>query len=81
MPLVDSVSLLDGKCVEMGALDDALTEFSRLNLQQSRIVELRFFGGLSIEQKADVLEVSAATVKRQWFTARAFLHREMARAL
>jgi RNA polymerase sigma factor (TIGR02999 family) len=81
MPLADSLSILDGKSVEMVALDDALTDLARLNLQQSRIVELRFFGGLSIEETADVLEVSPATVKRQWSTARAFLHREMARAL
>src|SRR5580692_3358589 len=81
MPLADSLSILDGKSVEMVALDDALTELARLNLQQSRIVELRFFGGLSIEETADVLEVSPATVKRHWSTARAFLHREMARNL
>jgi RNA polymerase sigma factor (TIGR02999 family) len=81
MPLADSLSILDGKSVEMVALDDALTDLARLNLQQSRIVELRFFGGLSIEETADALEVSPATVKRQWATARAFLHREMARAL
>jgi len=81
MPLADSLSILDGKSVEMVALDDALTDLARLNLQQSRIVELRFFGGLSIEDTADVLEVSPATVKRQWSTARAFLHREMARKL
>jgi RNA polymerase sigma factor (TIGR02999 family) len=81
MPLADSLSILDGKSVEMVALDDALTDLARLNLQQSRIVELRFFGGLSIEDTAEVLEVSPATVKRQWSTARAFLHREMARNL
>ncbi len=81
LPLADSLSILDGKSVEMMALDDALIDLARLNLQQSRIVELRFFGGLSIEETADVLEVSPATVKRQWSTARAFLHREMARKL
>ena len=81
MPLVDSLSILDGKSLEMVALDDALTELAKLNLQQSRIVELRFFGGLSIEETADVLEVSPATVKRHWSTARAFLHREMARTV
>jgi len=63
----------------MVALDDALTDLARLNIQQSRIVELRFFGGLSIEETADVLQVSPATIKRQWSTARAFLHREMDR--
>ena len=77
MPLEDSLSMLDGKSLELVALDDALNDLARLDLQQSRIVELRFFGGLSIEETADVLEISPATVKRQWSTARAFLHREM----
>jgi len=81
MPLEDSLSILDGKSMEMVALDDALTDLARLDLQQSRIVELRFFGGLSVEETADVLEVSPATVKRKWSTARAFLHREMVRKL
>ncbi len=81
MPLADSLCILDGKSVEMLALDDALTELARLNAQQSRIVELRYFGGLSIEETADVLAVSPATIKRHWSTARAFLHREMARNL
>jgi RNA polymerase sigma factor (TIGR02999 family) len=80
LTLDDSVSLLDGKNVEMIALDDALNDLARLDLQQSRIVELRFFGGLSIEETADVLEISPATVKRHWATARAFLHREITRA-
>ena len=77
MPLADSLSILDGKSVEMVALDDALTELARLNLQQSRIVELRFFGGLSIEETSQVLGISPATVKRDWSTAKAWLHHEM----
>jgi RNA polymerase sigma factor (TIGR02999 family) len=80
MTLDDSLSLLDGKNLEMIALDDALKDLERLDAQQSRIVELRFFGGLSIEETAQVLEISPATVKRHWSTARAFLHREMTRA-
>jgi DNA-binding transcriptional regulator YiaG len=48
-----------------------LTDLARLDLQQSRIVKLRFFGGLSVEETADILEVSSATVKRKWSTARA----------
>ena len=79
LALEDSLSILDGRTVEMIALDDALKDLARLDKQQSRIVELRFFGGLSVEQTADVLEVSPATVKRKWSTARAFLHREIAR--
>jgi RNA polymerase sigma factor (TIGR02999 family) len=64
MTFDDSLSLHDGKDLELLALDDALTDLSRLDLLQSRIVELRFFGGLSIEETADVLEISPATVKR-----------------
>jgi RNA polymerase sigma factor (TIGR02999 family) len=79
MTLDDSLSMLDGKSLELLALDEALHDLARLDTRQSRIVELRFFGGLSIEETAKVLEISAATVKRQWSTARAFLHREMTR--
>jgi RNA polymerase sigma factor (TIGR02999 family) len=79
MPLEDALSVLKGKSLELLALDDALNVLARLDAQQSRIVELRFFGGLSIEETAHVLEISPATVKRHWSTARAFLHREMTR--
>jgi RNA polymerase sigma factor (TIGR02999 family) len=80
LSLDDSLSLGTGKNLELIALDDALSDLARLDLLQSRIVELRFFGGLSIEETAEVLEISPATVKRHWTTARAFLHREMTRA-
>jgi RNA polymerase sigma factor (TIGR02999 family) len=63
--------------VDVVALDDALKQLAALDLQQSRVVELRFFGGLSIEETALVLGVSPATVKREWATARAWLHREI----
>jgi RNA polymerase sigma factor (TIGR02999 family) len=62
------------------ALDDALEALARLDPQQSRIVELRFFGGLSIEETAEVLNLSPATVKRYWSTARVWLHRELSGA-
>src|SRR5208337_1451448 len=78
--LDDSHSLLGGKNLELIALDDALNDLERLDPQQSRIVELRFFGGLSIEATAEILEISPATVKRHWSTARTFLHHEMTRA-
>jgi RNA polymerase sigma factor (TIGR02999 family) len=80
LTLDDSLSLGNGKNLELIALDDALASLAQLDIQQSRIVELRFFGGLSIEETAEVLEISPATVKRHWNTARAFLHREMTRA-
>jgi len=63
--------------VDLLALDDALNRLAELDAQQSRLIELRFFGGLSIVETAAVLNVSAATVKREWATARAWLQREM----
>jgi len=63
--------------VDLVALDDALNKLAGLDAQQSRLIELRFFGGLSIEETAVVLGISPATVKREWATARAWLQREM----
>ena len=68
-----------GRAVDLIALDDALNGLAQLDPQQSRIVELRFFGGLSIEETAELLELSPATIKRHWATARVWLHREMSR--
>jgi RNA polymerase sigma factor (TIGR02999 family) len=59
------------------ALDDALTGLAKLDEQQARIVELRFFGGLTTEEAAEVLGISASTVKRDWNVAKAWLTREM----
>ena len=66
--------------VDILALDDALKSLAQMDSQQSCVVELKFFGGLSIEDTAEVLGVSASTVKRDWITARAWLHRELARS-
>jgi RNA polymerase sigma factor (TIGR02999 family) len=63
--------------VDVIALDDALTVLATLDARQCQIVELRFFGGLSIEDTARVLEISPATVKREWSTARIWLTREL----
>jgi RNA polymerase sigma factor (TIGR02999 family) len=63
--------------VDVVALDRALGELSELDAQQGRIVELRFFGGLTIEDTSEVLGISPATVKRDWVTARAWLFRAM----
>jgi RNA polymerase sigma-70 factor (ECF subfamily) len=59
------------------ALDDALNDLAKLDIQQSRIVELRFFGGMTIEETAKTLNISHATVERDWQMARAWLRREM----
>jgi RNA polymerase sigma factor (TIGR02999 family) len=65
--------------VDVVALDDALVELSKRDTQQSQIVELRFFGGLTLEETAEVLDVSAATVKRDWRMAKAWIARELQR--
>lgn len=65
--------------MDLVALDDALNELAAFDPQQSRIIEMRFFGGLSIEETATVLDISPATVKREWATARAWLQREMSK--
>lgn len=66
--------------VDIIALDDALKSLGEMDPQQSRVVELKFFGGLSIEDTAEVLGISASTVKRDWITARAWLYRELDRS-
>ena len=63
--------------VDAIALDDALTSLERLDARKGRIVELRFFGGLTVEETAEVLGTSAATVKREWQFAKAWLSRQM----
>jgi RNA polymerase sigma factor (TIGR02999 family) len=77
--LEDVVMAAKSRGTDLIALDDALTELARLDAQQARIVELRFFGGLSIEETATVTGVSSATVKRSWAAARVWLHRELNR--
>jgi RNA polymerase sigma factor (TIGR02999 family) len=81
-PLVleEALNFSGKKSVELIALDDALNGLAKLDAQQSRVVELRFFAGLTVEETADVLHVSRATVNRDWVTARAWLLRELARA-
>ena len=66
--------------VDVVALDDALKILATMDEQQSRVVELRFFGGLSIDDTAEALGISSSTVKRDWVTARAWLFRELDRS-
>jgi len=63
--------------VDLIVLDEALNKLAEVDPRQSRVIELRFFGGLSIEDTAVVLDISPATVKREWTMARVWLHREM----
>lgn len=79
LSLDEALAPADAKDMQLVALDDALKALSEADPQQSRIVELRYFAGLTIEETADVVQVSPATVKREWATAKAFLKREMLR--
>src|SRR5215472_18180463 len=65
---------------DLVALDQALNDLARLDERQSRVVEMRFFGGLKLEEIAEVLKVSVGTVRRDWSMARAWLHKELSRA-
>lgn len=74
-----AASALSRQLEDVLAVDRALEDLAKLEERQSRLVELRFFGGLTVEETAEVLEVSPATVKREWASARAWLHRELSR--
>ena len=67
------------KGLDLVALNDALTELAKKDARKSQVIELRFFGGLSVEETAEVLGVSVETVHRDWRLARAWLRREMLR--
>jgi RNA polymerase sigma factor (TIGR02999 family) len=77
--LDEAVSFAEEKELNLIALDEALSNLEKLDERQARIVELRFFGGLSIEETAYVLDVSATTVKREWTFAKAWFQRELTR--
>lgn len=75
--LDEATMISDEEGTDLVALDDALNALGSLDPRQSKVVELRFFGGLSIEESAEVLKVSPATVRRDWSLARAWLRREL----
>ena len=83
---VCKVSLQDAKLaqrqegVDILALDEALESLAKIDLRQSRVVELRFFAGLSLAEISEALEIAPATVQRDWTAARAWLHREISRS-
>jgi RNA polymerase sigma-70 factor (ECF subfamily) len=75
---LDEVAVLDNdRTGDMVALDDALNALDRLDPRKVQIVEMRFFGGLSVEETAEVLKVSPATVRRDWSIAKFWLYREL----
>ena len=80
LSLDEAVALPQKRDLELIAVDDALLSLSRFDPQQSRIVELRFFAGLSIEETAEVLGISASTVKRDWLLAKAWIFHTLSRA-
>lgn len=75
--LSESLALAADPGAMLPALDEALTRLEQIDPEQARIVELRFFAGLSIEEAADALRISPATLKRRWSLARAWLFREL----
>jgi RNA polymerase sigma-70 factor, ECF subfamily len=77
--LNESIDAAPPRDAELIALDDALDSLAKLDERKARVIEMRFFGGLSVEETAAVLKVSAQTVMRDWKLARAWLKREMAR--
>jgi RNA polymerase sigma factor (TIGR02999 family) len=79
LALDDAVSFADEREVDLVALDDALKTLEKIDPQKCRIVELRFFGGLTIAEAAEALEVSVTTVERNWRLAKAWLRRELSK--
>lgn len=77
--LDEAVLASPGQTVDIEAIDEALTRLATLDPTQARIVELRFFAGLTVEEAAEAIGVSPATLKREWSVARAWLRRELAR--
>jgi RNA polymerase sigma factor (TIGR02999 family) len=80
LSLEDATMGSRGKDVDVLALDDALKSLAKIDARQSRVVELRFFAGLSLAEISEVLEIAPATVQRDWTAARAWLHREISRS-
>jgi RNA polymerase sigma factor (TIGR02999 family) len=77
VPLDEAVAINDQRAAELVALDDALNNLATLDPRKSQIIELRFFGGLSIEETAEAMKISPITVTREWRSAKAWLRREM----
>jgi RNA polymerase sigma-70 factor, ECF subfamily len=77
LPLDEAAVLTEERADELVALDEALAALERVDERKARVVELRYFGGLSVEEVAEVLKVSTDTVGREWRRARAFLRREI----
>lgn len=77
--LDEALAVSEERAAELVALDDALKELAKVDERKCRVVELRYFGGLSVEETAEVLKVSAITVMRDWSLAKSWLHRELSK--
>lgn len=77
--LDEALEVSDGQDADLVALDEALTSLAELDARKSQIVELRYFGGLTVEETAEVLQVAPITVLREWNKAKLWLHRELTR--
>ena len=73
--LDDAVAMFEERAIDLVALDEALSQLAEIDSRQARVVELRFFGGLTAEEAGDVLDISVSTVERDWGAAKAWLHR------
>lgn len=79
VPLEEELAPIEERSDDLLALDEALERLAALDERQSRVVECRFFAGMTIEETAEALEVSPATVRRDWTAARAWLNRELSK--
>jgi RNA polymerase sigma-70 factor, ECF subfamily len=75
--LEEAAAVGGGRAADIVALDDAMNALARLDARKAQVVELRFFGGLSVPETAEALKISSVTVMRDWSTAKAWLYREM----
>jgi RNA polymerase sigma factor (TIGR02999 family) len=80
LALDEALAVPERKDMDLLGLNDALEQLAEMDPRQNRIVELRFFAGLSIEETAEVMQLSPATIKREWNSARAWLFRELSRS-
>ena len=80
LPLDEAMALTEQRAAQLICLDDALRDLATLDERKSRIIEFRFFGGLSMEETAEVMKISPSTVQREWRAAKAWLHHTMSKA-
>lgn len=80
VPIHDVVLAAESRPADLIALDEALTKLEEMSARQARVIECRFFAGMSVEETAEALSISPATVKREWTAARAWLNRELTQA-